>query len=109
MNRALEISMALTLPAAAALAAIPVFIATGIYERDAFTPQDAQMVAQALIAFAAGLPAFVLIKVLSPGFFARQDTMTPMKFATVGVVINLALGLPLPPRLPAGSTRCCSR
>lgn len=95
MNRALEISMALTLPAAAALAAIPVFIATGIYERDAFTPQDAQMVAQALIAFAAGLPAFVLIKVLSPGFFARQDTMTPMKFATVGVVINLALGLSL--------------
>ncbi len=53
------------------------------------------MVAQALIAFAAGLPAFVLIKVLSPGFFARQDTMTPMQFATVGVVINLALGLTL--------------
>lgn len=95
MNRALEISMALTLPAAAALAAIPVFIATGIYERDAFTSQDAVMVSHALIAFAAGLPAFVLIKVLSPGFFARQDTMTPMKFATVGVVINLALGLTL--------------
>ena len=95
MNRALEISMALTLPAAVALASIPVFIATGIYERDAFTPQDAVMVSHALMAFAAGLPAFVLIKVLSPGFFARQDTMTPMKFATIGVVINLALGLTL--------------
>ncbi|WP_300542739.1 murein biosynthesis integral membrane protein MurJ [Maricaulis sp.] len=95
MNRALEISMALTLPAAAALAAIPVFIATGIYERDAFTAHDAVMVSQALMAFAAGLPAFVLIKVLSPGFFARQDTVTPMKFATVGVTINLILGLTL--------------
>ena len=95
MNRALEISMALTLPAAIALGVIPVFIAEGVYQRDAFTPQDAVMVGQALTAFAVGLPAFVLIKVLSPGFFARQDTVTPMKFATIGVVINLALGLGL--------------
>ncbi len=95
MNRALEISMALTLPAATALAVIPVFIATGLYQRNEFTPQDAVMVSQALVPFAIGLPAFVLIKVLSPGFFAREDTMTPMKFATIGVAINLALGLAL--------------
>lgn len=95
MNRALEISMALTLPAAVALGVIPVFIAEGVYQRDAFTHADAVMVGQALTAFAVGLPAFVLIKVLSPGFFAREDTVTPMKFATVGVVINLALGLGL--------------
>lgn len=115
MNRALEISMALTLPAATALATIPVFIATGLYERNAFTSQDAVMVSQALVPFAIGLPAFVLIKVLSPGFFAREDTMTPMKFAAIGVAVNLALGLglflarsglpvlPLRPRSPAGS------
>jgi len=95
MNRALEISMALTLPAATALAVIPVFIATGIYQRDEFTPIDAAMVGYALIPFAIGLPAFVLIKVLSPGFFAREDTLTPMKFATVGVVVNLTVGLAL--------------
>ncbi|ABI67304.1 MULTISPECIES: murein biosynthesis integral membrane protein MurJ [Maricaulis] len=95
MNRALEISMALTLPAATALATIPVFIATGLYERNAFTSQDAVMVSQALVPFAIGLPAFVLIKVLSPGFFAREDTMTPMKFAAIGVAVNLALGLGL--------------
>ncbi|WP_291843817.1 murein biosynthesis integral membrane protein MurJ [Maricaulis sp.] len=95
MNRALEISMALTLPAATALAVIPVFIATGIYQRNEFTPNDAVMVSQALVPFAMGLPAFVLIKVLSPGFFAREDTLTPMKFATVGVVVNLAVGLAL--------------
>lgn len=95
MNRALEIAMALTLPAATALAVIPVFIATGIYQRDEFTPQDAIMVGQALVPFAIGLPAFVLIKVLSPGFFAREDTLTPMKFAGVGVVVNLVVGLAL--------------
>ncbi|MBR9825095.1 MAG: murein biosynthesis integral membrane protein MurJ [Alphaproteobacteria bacterium] len=95
MNRALEVSMALTLPAAAALATIPEFIVSGLYEYDAFTTQDTEYVAQALRAFAFGLPAFVLIKVLSPGFFAREDTLTPMRFATVGVVINLALGLGL--------------
>ncbi|OLF75493.1 virulence factor MviN [Maricaulis sp. W15] len=95
MNRALEISMALTLPAATALAVIPVFVATGIYQRSEFTPADAIMVSQALVPFAIGLPAFVLIKVLSPGFFAREDTLTPMKFATVGVVVNLAVGLAL--------------
>ena len=95
MNRALEISMALTLPAAAALIAIPNFIVMGIYEGDEFTPNDVIMVSEALVPFAIGLPAFVLIKVLSPGFFAREDTVTPMKFATAGVVINLLLGIGL--------------
>lgn len=95
MNRAIEVSMALTLPAAAALAAIPQFIIVGLYENGAFTSADTAMVTQALVAFAAGLPAFVLIKVLSPGFFARQDTKTPMKFAGISVAINLVLGLAL--------------
>lgn len=95
MNRALEVSMALTLPAAVALAVIPSFIVSGLYEYDAFTASDTQKVALALQAFAIGLPAFVLIKVLSPGFFAREDTMTPMRYASLGVVINLALGLGL--------------
>ncbi|MHA6287840.1 murein biosynthesis integral membrane protein MurJ [Maricaulis sp. CAU 1757] len=95
MNRALEVSMALTLPAAAALATIPEYIVVGVFQNGRFTSADADMVALALRAFAIGLPAFVLIKVLSPGFFARQDTMTPMKFASISVVINLVLGLGL--------------
>tara|TARA_R110000868_G_scaffold45045_3_gene149883 strand:+ start:29165 stop:30709 length:1545 start_codon:yes stop_codon:yes gene_type:complete len=95
MNRGLEISMALTLPAAAALAVIPHFIVTALYQTGAFTADAADKVSMAVVAFAIGLPAFVLIKVLSPGFFARQDTMTPMKFAAVSVVVNLVLGLTL--------------
>ena len=95
MNRALEISMALTLPSAAALAVIPNFIVGGLFETGLFTGEDVNQVSLALRAFAFGLPAFVLIKVLSPGFFAREDTMTPMRFAAASVVINLALGLGL--------------
>ena len=95
MSRALEVSLALTLPAAAALATIPHFIVSGLYEHGAFTSHAVDMVSQALVAFAFGLPAFVLIKVLSPGFFARQDTFTPMLFAGLSVAINLGLGLAL--------------
>lgn len=95
MNRGLEVSMALTLPAAAALAVIPHFIVTALYQNGAFTADAADRVSLAVVAFAFGLPAFVLIKVLSPGFFARQDTMTPMRFAAVSVAVNLVLGLVL--------------
>src|SRR3546814_18118561 len=49
--------------------------------------------------FAAGLPAFVLIKAFQPGFFARRDTATPVKIAVVGVVANLAFNLLLMPLL----------
>jgi putative peptidoglycan lipid II flippase len=95
LNRGIEISMALTIPAAVAIATMPGFLVEGLFERDEFTAQDTLMVGRALIPFAIGLPAFVLIKVLSPGFFARKDTMTPMRFATVSVVVNLVLGITL--------------
>lgn len=95
LNRGIEISMALTLPAAVAIATMPGFLVQGLFERQAFTAEDTLMVGRALIPFAVGLPAFVLIKVLSPGFFARKDTKTPMKFATLSVIVNLALGVAL--------------
>jgi len=94
-NRAIEISMALTLPAAAALMAIPALIVTGLFERGEFNPEDSANTALALAIYAAGLPAFVLIKVFSPGFFAREDTMTPMKFAALSVVLNIVIGVTL--------------
>jgi putative peptidoglycan lipid II flippase len=95
MNRAIELSMALTLPAAAAFMIIPEFLVRGLYERMNFTAADTQMTAMALAVFAAGLPAFVLIKVLQPGFFAREDTRTPMMFSLVSVAVNFVLALTL--------------
>jgi len=95
LNRAIELSLALTLPAVAAFLFIPEFLVKGLYERLNFTAADTQMTAMVLAVFAAGLPAFVLIKVLQPGFFAREDTRTPMMFSLVSVVLNFVLALTL--------------
>ena len=95
MDEALTLSMALTLPAAAALMAMPYFLIDGLFTRGAFLQFDAVNTAQTLVQFGWGVPAFVLIRILAPAFFARGDTKTPMKFALVSVAVNagLAIGL----------------
>jgi putative peptidoglycan lipid II flippase len=96
-NRGVELALLLTLPAAAALAILAHPILTVLFQRGAFGPAEAAATAAALAAYAAGLPAFVLVKVLAPGFFARQDTKTPVKVAAGAVVTNLAITLALMP------------
>ncbi len=98
-NRAIEFSMLLTMPAAIALMAIPYPVIQVLFERGQFEASDTLATAQALAAFAAGLPAFVLIKVFSPGFFAREDTRTPMMYAGVAVAINVIGAIALMPVL----------
>jgi putative peptidoglycan lipid II flippase len=87
-NRALELSMLLTVPAAVALAVIPGPIVSVLFERGKFTGSDTQAVAGALAIFALGLPAFVLQKVFQPGYFAREDTKTPMRFTAWSLGVN---------------------
>jgi putative peptidoglycan lipid II flippase len=87
-NRSFEFSMLLTLPAAVALAVVPGPIVAGLFERGAFTAADTSATAWALGIFALGLPGFVLIKVFSPAYFAREDTRTPMIYATISLVAN---------------------
>jgi len=70
-----------------------------LFERGAFDALATTQTAEALIAFATGLPAYVLIRVLQPGFFAREDTLTPTIFAGVSVVANIAISLTLFPSL----------
>ncbi|QDZ02197.1 murein biosynthesis integral membrane protein MurJ [Nitratireductor mangrovi] len=96
-NRSLEFALALTLPAAIGLIMMPDLIVNLLYERGAFTALDTAMTAAALAAFAAGLPAYVLIKVFQPSFFAREDMKTPMWFAIATVVVNIAASLILFP------------
>ena len=93
LNRAIEIAAFLTIPAAFALAVIPDFLITGLYQRGAFTSETTLQVTKALRMFAYGVPAFVLLKVLTPAFFAREDTKTPMIYAGLSAVINIGLGL----------------
>jgi putative peptidoglycan lipid II flippase len=92
-NRALELSLFLTLPSAAALMTIAVPIIHTVFEHGAFHSADTRGVASAVMAFAAGLPAYALTKVFQPGFYAREDTATPMRFAIISVAVNIAASL----------------
>ncbi len=92
-NRAIEYALFLTLPAAVALLAIAGPVIGVLFGRGRFAGPDVALSARALAAYAVGLPFFVLVKVLAPGFFARGDTATPVKIGLVAVALNLALNL----------------
>jgi len=92
-NRALELSLFLTVPSALALMAIPAPIIHVVFEHGAFSRADSLAVAAAVLAFAAGLPAFSMTKIFQPGFYAREDTLTPMRFAIVSVAVNIGASL----------------
>lgn len=89
-NRSLEFALGLTVPAAVGFMIIPGLIISLVYERGAFTAETTDLAAAALAAFAVGLPAYVLIKVFSPAFFAREDMKTPFWFSAIAVAINIA-------------------
>jgi putative peptidoglycan lipid II flippase len=92
LDDGITLSMAFTLPAAVALFVIPFFIIDATVTRGAFTSADAARTADVLRQFAWGVPAFVLAKVLTPPFFARQDTRRPMIFAVASVAITVVVG-----------------
>lgn len=94
-NRAIEFALFMTLPAAIGLICVGEDILRVLFERGAFDMEASRKSAMALAAYALGLPAYVLIKVLTPGFFARKDTKTPVKIATASVITNSALGIVL--------------
>lgn len=94
-NRALELAMLLALPAAVALVTAAGPIIHGVFQYGAFTAEDTVATAQVLAAFACGVPAYVLIKVLTPGFYARADTKTPVRLALAAMLVNLVGNLVL--------------
>jgi len=94
-NRGAEFALLLTLPAAVALVAIPGPIVATLFERGAFDAAATQATATALAAYALGLPAYVGIRVFTPGFFAREDTKTPVIIAAFSIVVNIILNLVL--------------
>ena len=93
MVRGMEIGLLITLPAAVAMIVIPEPIVTVLFQRGEFTADDAHQTAMALRGFALGLPGYVMIKVLQPGFFARENTRAPMMMAAVTVVVNIVVSL----------------
>lgn len=98
-NQSLLISMLLSMPAATALIAIAYPIVRVLFEHGAFDAAATAETSRTLIWFSVGLPAYVLIRVLQPGFFAREDTLTPTYFAGISVAINVISSLLLFPIL----------
>ncbi len=92
-NRGLEYALLFTVPATIALYVISEPLITVLFERGAFSPNDSISTAWALMAYSTGLPAYVLIRVLTPGFFAREDTSTPVKIAAIAMMANIVLNL----------------
>ena len=96
-NRSLEFALGLTLPAAVGFILFAGPLVNIVYERGAFTPETTALTASALAAFATGLPAYVLIKVFSPAYFARLDMKSPMWFSMIAVVVNIVASIILFP------------
>lgn len=92
-NRAIEFALFLTLPCMAAFFAISGPIISILFERGAFGAAEARSTALALAAYGFGLPAYVLIKVLAPCFFAREDTATPVRIGLWAMALNTAFNL----------------
>lgn len=101
-NRSVEFTLFLTLPAAAALLVMSEPIVRLLYERGAFAANNSTPTVAAILSiFGVGLPAFVLIKAFTPGYFAREDTKTPMIFAALSVAVNISVALSLFPFMGA--------
>ncbi len=91
LDWALRLAMLVALPSMVGLIVLAVPILATLIQYQAFTQWDTYMAAMALAAYALGLPGFILIKVLAPGFFARQDTKTPVKIAIIAMLANIVL------------------
>jgi len=93
LNRAIELTLFLALPAMFAFLVTADELILTLFQRGQFDVTAARATAFALTAYAVGLPGYVLVKVLTPAFFARRDTRTPVLVGIVAVVANLILNL----------------
>ena len=91
METGMTMAMLIALPAMVGMMMIAEPIIYGIFKGGEFTAEHAEITGYALLAFAIGCPAYVMSKVLQSGYFAREDTKTPMKFTLVTAVINSVL------------------
>ncbi|GKW49381.1 putative lipid II flippase MurJ [Halomonas sp. NCCP-2165] len=93
LDWAMRAVLLLGVPAALALVVLAEPLLISLFYYGAMTEQDIAMAAMSLRAYALGLVAFMLIKVLAPGFFARQDTKTPVKVGILAMVANMVFNL----------------
>jgi len=99
LGNGIKIGLILTIPAAVALATIPYEIINVPFGYGKYLEVDVKETANVLCAFAFGLPAYVLIRILQTGFFAQKDTKRPMKYGIVMVIVNIVLSFALFPSM----------
>lgn len=90
---ALRIACVITIPAAIGLALLAKPILITLFQYEAFDLTDVDMAALSLVAYSLGLPAFIAVKIFAPGFYARQDTATPVRIAIKAMVANMVLNI----------------
>ncbi|EGH00226.1 Proposed peptidoglycan lipid II flippase MurJ [gamma proteobacterium IMCC2047] len=93
LDWALRLVCLLAFPAALALFVLAEPLITTLFQYGAMTAQDVEMAAMSLRAYSVGLLAFMLIKVLAPGYYSRQDTKTPVKIGIWAMVANMVMNL----------------
>jgi putative peptidoglycan lipid II flippase len=93
LDWALRVMVLLGIPAAVGLTLLAGPMLTTLFYSDAFNDQDVAMSSRSLMAYAPGLLAIILIKVLAPGFYARQDTRTPVRIGIIAMLVNMVLNL----------------
>ncbi|MGV3479167.1 MAG: murein biosynthesis integral membrane protein MurJ [Sphingobium sp.] len=96
-GQAVDLSMLLCLPAAIALGVAAPPLVAALFQGGRFTAYDAMVTGNVLALIASGLPAYVLVKVITPGFYARKDTKTPVKTAAIVLIANVVLNFALIP------------
>ncbi len=95
LDWALRWVLLVSVPASVGLVLLAGPLLATMFYFGAFTADDVRQSAAALMAFSVGLTAFILIKVLAPGFYARQDTATPMRFGVYSMIVNIVMSLML--------------
>lgn len=92
-NKAVEYGLLLSVPAAVLLIVLAEPIVSLLFRHGKFLDSDAMQTAKAVIAYSVGLPLYVMTKAMMPNFFARGDTVTPVKYSAVVFVVNLVFNL----------------
>jgi putative peptidoglycan lipid II flippase len=90
---AVRLTLLLAIPAMVGLIMLARPILITLIQYGAFNANDAFMAALSLMAYALGVPAFMLVKILAPGFYSRQDTRTPVRIGIIAVITNISLNI----------------
>jgi len=91
LQHGMQMAMLLALPAMVGIGVLAVPIIDVLFRSGKFTSNDSILTGQALLAFALGCPAYIMAKVVQPGYFAREDTRTPMRFTLISAAVNVVL------------------